>query len=190
MVNVVLVLVLSQVGEFQRVGVIEGVTVESRRRSGSSFVELRLRTTSPTSVGSLCDAAFGDGSIPKDDPWVRERKVLVSKGDERLTYERIRAPLVADRDYVMRLRRMREASRCVVQFSVVPDIAPLTDGVVRLTVLKGEWRFEAAGGQTMIEYTSHSEPGGGLAPFIVEGPRQSTEIEVVKRLVTLAARGL
>jgi hypothetical protein len=181
-------LVVAQVGEFQRLEEVNGVRVEARALPPSPFAELRLTSTSSASLDALCDEAFGDGTVPRDDAWVRERRVLSEASDERVTYERVRAPIVSDRDYVLRTWRTRVAGQCRVQFHVVAGVVPPKEGLVRLTVLRGAWRFEARGEETAIEYVSHSEPGGGMPAFLVEGPRRATELEVVRRLIARAER--
>lgn len=179
--------VVGQTAEFQRVREVDGVSLDARAQPGSDYSELRFRATTKASVAALCEVAFGDGSIPKGDPWVRQRRVLSSSGDERVTYERVNAPIVSDRDYVLRTWRTRAPNKCVVNFIVIPDATmPVREGVVRVTTLRGEWRFESSGDGTTLEYITHAEPGGGMPAFIVEGPKQSTEFEVVRRLLAAA----
>jgi hypothetical protein len=166
-----------------------GIRVEAREVSGSSFVELRLRTTSAVSVDVLCDEAFGDGSIPPGDPYLRERRVLqVVSRDERVTYDRVTAPLVSDRDYALRTRRERASGTCTVRFELAPEAAPPpVRGMVRLPRLRGAWSFaRGASGLTEVTYTAHSEPGGDITALLAEGPRRRTEVDVVRRLLLRA----
>lgn len=167
-----------------------GIRVESREVKDSSFSELRLSTVSPKSVEALCAAAFGDGSIPPGDPYLRERRVLSAASDERVTYDRVTPPLISERDFAMRVRRLREGTSCFVRFELANEVAPPpVRGRVRLSRLVGMWRFvRAANGQTEVTYTAHSEPGGDVSAFIAEGPRLRTELDVVRRTLARATR--
>lgn len=178
------------VGPFAFVEEVHGIRVEAREVKDSSFSELRLSTTSNKSVEALCDAAFGDGSIPPGDPYLRERKVLSTTRDERVTYDRVSPPLISERDYAVRVRRVHDGSACVVRFELANEAAPPpVRGRVRLSRLAGTWRFvRAASGVTQVTYTAHSEPGGDVSAFIAEGPRRATEIDVVRRTLARASR--
>lgn len=177
-------------GDFEFVENVDGIRVESRPFAGSSFVELRLSTTASVPVAKLCDAAYGDGKIPRDEHTVRTRRVLSEGRDERVTYEQVNAPVVSDRDFALKWTRKQSGDRCVVRFAITDAAVPIDPRVVRLTVISGEWTFAAApDGKTAVQYVSHSEPGGGLPPFIVEGPRRRTELDVVRRTIARAAAG-
>ncbi len=187
--SVLVLLWLTAAPEFQLVEETGGVRVESRPVSGSKFVELRFTATSAASVEALCDAAYGDGKLPADERNVRQRKVLSEGPDERVTYDVVSAPIVSDRDYVLRWTRSKSPQRCVVRFGLTESRdAPPVDKMVRLSVLRGSWTFESIDGQSVVQYVSHSEPGGGLPPFLVEGTRRSTELDAVRRTIARAAR--
>lgn len=187
--SVLVLLLLTAAPDFQLIEETGGIRVESRPISGSKFVELRFTATSRASVEALCDAAYGDGKLPPDERTVRQRKVLSEGPDERVTYDVVSAPIVSDRDYVLRWTRSKSAQRCVVRFGIIESSdAPPVDKMVRLSVLSGQWLFESVDGQTRVQYVSHSEPGGGLPPFLVEGTRRSTELDAVRRTLARAAR--
>lgn len=177
---------------FKFVEEVGDIRVEARPREGSDFSELRLSTVTNATVDALCTAAFGDGSIPPGDPYVRERKVLreVSR-DERIMYDRVVPPLVSERDYAVRVKREYVGTNCVVRFDLANEAAPPPVGDrVRLPRLAITWRFEkSADGKTKVVYTAHSEPGGSVTAFISEGPRRKTEIDVVRRTLKRASGG-
>jgi len=182
-------LLLAASPDFQLVEESAGIRVEARPHPDSKFVELRFTTTSRASVEALCDAAYGDGKLPADEHTIRQRNVLSEGPYERVTYDVVSAPIVSDRDYVLRWRREKSPQRCVVRFGVVESSdAPPVGKMVRLSIVTGEWTFESAEGQTRVKYVSHAEPGGGLPPFLVEGARRSTELDVVRRTIARAGR--
>lgn len=184
-----LAVVAAAPADFELVEEVDGIRVESRPHPGSEFVELRLSTTSPATVAKLCDTAFGDGKIPSDERTVRSRKVLSEAADSRVTYEQVSAPVVSDRDYTLKWTRSRVGDRCIVRFAITDAAVPVTPKFLRLTVITGEWTFSPdSDGKTRVQYVSHAEPGGGLPPFIVEGPRRRTELDVVRRTIARAQR--
>jgi hypothetical protein len=188
MVAFVMAVVFAAAPEFELVEVVGGLRVERRERPGSDFVELRITATTTASVDALCDAAYGDGTIPRDEKNVQERRVVSEGRDERVTYEKVKAPVVSDRDYALKWTRSRSADRCVVRFTSTDAGVPPSARLVRVSVISGEWTFAAVNGKTSVQYVSHSEPGGGLPPFIVEGPRRATEVDAVRRTIARAAK--
>lgn len=182
-------LLLVATPDFQLVEETDGIRIEARPRPDSKFVELRFTTTSRASVEALCDAAYGDGKIPADEHTIRQRRVLRESTDERVTYDVVSPPVISERDYVLKWTRAKSAQRCVVRFGVIDSKdAPQPGRLVRLSTVNGEWTFVQVGDHTSVQYVSHAEPGGDLPPFIVEGPRRSTELDVVRRTVARARR--
>lgn len=162
--------------EFKKVEESDGVLIEARPVEGAKVVELRLTTTSTKTVASLCDAAFGDGKFDPSEPDLKARKVLSDTGDDRLTYEQISPPVVANRDYVVHAVRTRESDTvCRINFKAANEAAPaLPAGWVRIEKLWGEWKFDRqADGKTHITYVIFSDPAGSVPAFMVEGSRRA-----------------
>lgn len=179
-------LALAAPTDWKKVDEVDGITVETRPVEGSSLVELRLTTETPKTVASLCDAAFGDGAFDPEEPDLKARTIVTSAPDERVTYEQINPPLVANRDYAVRARRLRaDDGSCRMTFEAANDQAPAKpDGWVRITKLRGEWRFEpTAAGKTRLTYVIFSDPGGSIPAFMVEGSRRKIAVRWVKMIV-------
>ena len=176
-------------GEFKVVDTVDGVEVASRPVSGSRFVELRFRLTTEKTIESLCDAAFGDGKLdPNED--VKGRKILEVKPDERVSYDEVSAPLISDRDYVVRIKRYRAAGGvCGTEYEAANDKAPaLREGWIRIEKLWGGWRFEPAadGKSTQVTYVNFTDPGGSLPTWVVEGPRRKNALRWIQRVLNRA----
>lgn len=186
--KLVLTMVLTA-GGFSLVENVDGVKVEERAVDGSSFKELRFTATSPAPVQALCDAVYGDGSLSKEEAKTVKRKVLRESAGERVTYDQRTAPIVSQRDYAVRWRKVAQKDgSCAVLFETANELAPpLPDGWVRVAKIKGSWRFVRNGEQTEIEYVSYSEPGGDVPAFVSEGPRRNLELDVVKKLLKTAS---
>ena len=173
--------------EFKKVEEVDGVLIEARPVEGARVVELRLTTTTTKSPGSLCDAAFGDGTFDPQEPDLKSRKVLSESEDERVTYDQISPPVVANRDYAVRARRIREGdARCRMTFAAANELAPaMPAGWVRITRLWGEWSFERQpDGKTRVTYVVFSDPAGAVPAFMVEGSRRKFALQWMKMIIS------
>lgn len=179
-------LVLAAGADYSLVEEADGIRIESRPVTGSSIVELRLTTTTTHTPGSLCDAAFGEGKFDPEEPDLKARKILTESADERVTYDQISPPVVANRDYAVRAKRVRTSDElCVMTFAAANELAPpRPDGWVRITKLWGEWRFERAEGKTKVTYVVFSDPAGSIPAFMVEGSRRKFAVKWLKMIIS------
>jgi hypothetical protein len=117
--------------DFKKVDETDGVLIESRPVEGSPIVELRLTTTTTKSVDSLCEAVFGDGKFDPEEPDLKSRKIISESADERVTYDQISPPLVANRDYAVKAKRTQLSdTQCSMAFSAANELAPPKPEVV------------------------------------------------------------
>jgi START domain len=180
-------LATSEPPPFVRVEERDGITLESRPVPGSAYVELRLTTTSSHTPGSLCEAAFGTGRFDPQEPDLKSRTVLLESADERVTYDQISPPLVANRDYAVRAQReLGPDGSCAVRFSLANELAPpRPEGWVRLTQVAGSWSFvPQPDGRTRVTYVIHTDPAGSLPPFLVEGSRRTLAVKWVRLILS------
>jgi hypothetical protein len=180
-------LLLTAAPDFKKVDQVDGVLIEARPVEGSKLVELRLTTTTTRTVKSLCDAAFGTGAFDPEEPDLKARTIVFEGEDQRVTYEQISPPLVANRDYAVRATRRRDADgSCRMSFEAANELAPkLPPGWVRIEKLKGAWVFEPGADQrTKVTYVIHTDPAGALPAFLVEGSRRQLALRWVKLLIS------
>jgi hypothetical protein len=182
MVSALVVLLAASDG-FKPCGQHEGVAIASRRVAGSPFVELRFTLEAEGDLDAMCGAAFGSGKIEPNEQNVKLRQVLEESEDARVSYEQIAPPMVSRRDFVMSLTRSHpQPGACRVEFTSV-DSAPKRPGLIRLKHISGSFVFRPlAGGRVGVEHRIHMEPGGALAPFMVEPSRQRLGAELVRRI--------
>ncbi len=185
-----LLILAAEPAPFSRVEERDGILIEARPFAGSPYVELRLTTTSTHTAASLCDAAFGTGRFDPQEPDLKRRTILQESADERVTYDQISPPLVANRDYAVRARRERRPDgSCELRFGLANELAPpAPEGWVRLTKVSGVWTFvPLPDGRTRATYQIHSDPAGSIPPFLVEGSRRTL---AVRWLQMILSRGL
>ena len=184
MITFVLISVLAAEYEYEKAGETDGVTIEQRAMPASKFVELRFTTLTDKTPRSLCDAAFGDGKFDPKEPDLKARTIVQESADERVTYDQITPPVVSNRDYVVRARRIVEGASCRMTFEAANELGPRTpDGWVRVSKLRGYWLFEPVeGGKTRLTFVVFTDPGGSIPAFLVEGNRKKLGVNWVKMI--------
>lgn len=162
-----------------------------RNVPGSTNQQLRVTAVSASSPEALCSAAFGDGKVDPAEPIpVVERRVLSEGNGERVLYERLNPPIGAEREYAVRYRLKRgPGTECSVTFDATKVPGEVRPGVIRLTKLKGSWRFvPRRDGRTEVSYEVWSEPGGSTPNFLVERTRRSGAMDWTRLVMKRAAR--
>jgi len=101
-----------------------------------------------------------------------ESRVL-HKGDKSLeVYQRLNLPVIADRDFTLRVTWGDDADRTWVKFATVKDGGPSpTRGVVRVAVNEGSWRLlsTSAGKSTYAVYEFRMQIGGSVPGWMGKG---------------------
>ncbi|MFT3840719.1 MAG: START domain-containing protein [Myxococcaceae bacterium] len=170
----------------------DGIKIEAREVAGSSFDELRLSTDSASGLDALCDAVWAKDVGNKAEGDFKKRVVIREDDHERWTYEQIRAPLVSDRDYVMKVTLLQPASsgRCEIAFETAKDPSyPPTSDHVRLTNVRGHWLLTpTASGKVNITYQLFSEPGGSVPAFLAKGGQRSAAVDFFKTILSRAQK--
>jgi uncharacterized membrane protein len=147
---------------WQEAGRRDGVVVYTKSRTGTPFHEAmaarEVATTPERCVRVVDDLA----SFPQWMPYLAEARVL-SPG---VVYHRVRAPLVAERDYIIRFVDDSKDGVLRRSWKAEPTTLPLRAGVVRVTQTEGAWVFEPRGDKTLIRYVMFSDPGGSVPAWL------------------------
>lgn len=167
---------------WSKLDVVEGMTLETRPITGSAFYEYRVSVDSEVSVEALCEGVFEWGSKGKDNPSLKLRKLLKDGADDRVLYDQVSAPVVSNRDYVMRIRKQRVGEGCQVRFFTTDELAPpIPEGYVRMTQLWGSWSFTpGANGKTRLVHTLFADPAGSVPAVFVHGSHRSSVLQSVR----------
>jgi ribosome-associated toxin RatA of RatAB toxin-antitoxin module len=159
-------------GEWKLVSTGDNVALYRRSRSGPGHYESKAvgEIAAPASV---VHAVLDDvDSYPQFMPYTVECRTLKREGDSVLTYQRISAPLVSDRDYTLRVRTTTRTleggtsyrSRWETENAAGPAEKA---GVVRVKLCEGGWLLEPAGPNvTRATYTVYTDSGGVIPGFI------------------------
>jgi len=160
----------------------DGLTLQARAIKGSKFSEYRVVTETAFPVEALCEHIYEWGTKGTDHPGVKLHKVLKDTADDRVVYDQLEQPVVANRDYALAVVRARQPDgTCRIRFWTVNELAPpKPDGFVRMEQLWGSWLFEPLdGGRARLTYTLYSDPAGSIPAVLVHGPAKSAAKESV-----------
>lgn len=175
--------------EWKEVGRSDGITVEARPVEGSRFDELRASTTVALPAEALCKGAFGTARIDPKEPSLKDRRLIYEAENDRVTYDRVSAPIAEDRDYAVRTRLEHAADgHCRVVVESANEYAPpAPKGVVRIEKLRAAWDFmPQADGTTRVVYVAWADPNSSVPAFLIALPRQNLIVTWVKLVIERA----
>jgi hypothetical protein len=177
----------------------EGIVIYNRARPGSDLKEVLAVGSfdaSPEHVHRVLD----DNARYQDFmPYTKESRVLKREGDTVWSYERISAPLVAERDYTVKITHEREqradgSAVLVHHFAQSNGDGPAPiEGVVRVQTLEGHWQLEPieGGKRTRATYWVYTSPSGSVPTFLVNAANNNAVpalFDAVKKALPAHAR--
>jgi hypothetical protein len=161
----------------------DGVTLEQRNVSGSSFREYRAMVDVPV------DPAFAAAEVWSalengDMEDLKRREILERKPDSLLIHDEIHTAVVSDRDYVIEVTRRRQGGRTEFRCATVAAGPAPQKGFVRVPIVRAGWITEpSSGGGTRLIHYAYSEPGGSVPAFLVRGAQADRSLADVLRMV-------
>jgi ribosome-associated toxin RatA of RatAB toxin-antitoxin module len=126
-------------------------------------------------------------------PYTVECRVLKREADGVLTYQRISAPFVSDRDYTVRVRTTTKTveggTSYFSRWETENALGPAEKhGVVRVNLCQGSWLLEPQGpNATRATYMIYTDSGGILPAFI---KNTGSQIGLRKMFVAIRKRVL
>lgn len=165
----------------------DGIVVHRRPVEGSSLDELRGTGVVDAPIAAVL-GVLQDTERGKEWMFNCVDSATLERNDDGsyVVYNRTSTPWpLADRDVVVRGRRVFEPTRVRVAFESIDfPVRPPTEGVVRMPFLRGHWILvpEARGEATRVEYQMHANPGGALPTWVVNGFAKSLPYETIRKL--------
>lgn len=174
----------------------DGVKVYRRDKPGSEVKEMKANGTIDAPPKAVWDVIRAVEAYPKTMPYTEEAKVISrSEGDKEIYfYSRIKAPMVAQRDYVIVLKDESTTkddgtgAYKVSWSTAAPEKAdsavPEKKDVVRVRINDGYWLLESADGgkKTNATYYLYTSPGGSVPTFIVNAANGTAVPDVFKAI--------
>ncbi len=167
-----------------------GIVLERRTVPGSAFFEHRATVTLAASPQVVADDLW-KSFLERDMDSLKRRDILRQEPNELLLYDQIRTPVVSDRDYTMRVRRIVDAARGRIEIRCesANEMGPPTPkDLVRVPIMRGGWMIASEGSGTRLTYYAFSEPGGRIAAFLARRAQAKRSMADVRRMVQRLGR--
>ncbi len=153
---------------YQQVGERDGVTVYRRHEHA---IDLAAEGDIPAPPEVVRRVLLDYASHPK---WVHGlvvSRVLDQRDHQIDVYQRLDLPMLADRDYTLRVTWSDEGALRVIRFTTTDKGPPPQNGVVRLPVHEGSWELMPVdgGARTRAIYRFRMELGGNLPMWLARG---------------------
>lgn len=103
---------------------------------------------------------------------VVESRVMTRNGQEVVVYQRLKLPVISDRDFTLRATWGQRGQTLLTHFVVDNSRGPQPrDGIVRLSTLQGGWELEPirGGAATHARYRVQIDLGGSVPKWMVSG---------------------
>ncbi|MFL6536723.1 MAG: SRPBCC family protein [Chthoniobacterales bacterium] len=149
----------------------DGVLIQSRARAGSALREFRAIGVIDAPTSRVFAVLNDAEAYPKSMPYVSEVRVLRREPDAIVFYQRLKLPLLQDRDFTLRTR-FEETTTSLgtsyrMQWRPVAEGPEPIRGVLRVTVCEGGWLLEPQeNSKTRATYSIYTDSGGALPSFI------------------------
>ena len=160
----------------------DGLTLETRAVKGSPYDRLRVTGTTSATPTQFMDALWGQAGDRSLNPEVVQRDVLEDKPDERIYWDKISAPVVSDRDYVLHMTRALDPKTGVYtqRFeSVTDDRRKPTSGIVRMQLDGSCTITPLASGGSSVVYEIFTDIGGSTPAFMASGAMKKSALRYV-----------
>jgi hypothetical protein len=151
---------------FEEIAVDRGV--RAYRHPSSKVVQIGAEGMIPappeTVVRALTDYDQHVGRLPR----VAESRVLRRGPNWIVAYQRLKLPVISDRDFTLHVRIAREGEVTAIRFEVTQEGGPgPRNGVVRIKNYRGSWQLKATGqGDTLARFQSTMDLGGWVPMWL------------------------
>ncbi len=165
----------------------EGITVYSRQKKGTNVNEMKaiglVDAPPPDVFRAIRDYAHYDQNMP----FTEDSKVLEVQEEGKVIYfySCINAPLVARRDYVIKIldeSDWQDGKGFLLVTWSAADKLPEKEGRIRVKINDGFWRLEPRdnGTKTFATYYVYTDPGGSLPTWVVNRANGSAVPDVFR----------
>ncbi len=155
---------------FKHVGGRNGVEVF--RNMASPVIDLYAVGEIAAPPDVVRDVLLDYDNAPKVTDNVAESRVLARNEHEIVAYQRLKLPVISNRDYTLRATWGRRGDALTMQFAIDNARGPAPRrGVVRMSTLQGTWLLEPirGGAATRARYRVQIDLAGSVPRWMVSG---------------------
>jgi hypothetical protein len=157
-------------GNFKHVGGKNGVEVY--RQMNSPVIDLLAEGDIEAPPSVVRDVVLDYANASKVTDNVGESRVLQKSDREIIVYQRLKLPIISDRDFTLRATWGARGPLLMTRFAVDNSRGPRENGgVVRLSTLQGGWELEPirGGTATHARYRVQIDLAGSVPKWMVSG---------------------
>ena len=155
---------------FKHVGGANGVEVF--RQEKSPVIDLYAEGDIPAPPSVVRDVLLDYDHAARMTKNIGESRVVDKKDNEIYVYQRLKLPVVSDRDFTIRATWGQRGSTLVQEFRVDNQHGPAArDGVVRVSTMQGTWLLDPIrnGSATHARYRVQIDLAGSIPRWMVSG---------------------
>lgn len=155
-----------------------GVTIYSRPHPGSRLKEFKAVGEIDATTKTVHDVIDDVEAYPSFMPYTTECRVIETKDDSILTYQRLSPKIVGDRDYTIRIEKKSWPTEnglvYLSRWTLANEYGPAEKpGVFRVKLCDGSWLLEPVGpNKTRATYSVFTDSGIAVPPFIANSISQ------------------
>jgi len=166
----------------------EGILVERRREPGTSFYEVRASTHSLFLPAVIFATLWNHQEYIEFVPYLKKLVILKQSEHEKVIYEQIKMPpLVADRDYTVKITAEHDAMNGVIQIrfvSISDEGPPEQPNYVRIKYIRGGWTLvPTSDGGSDVTYVIASHPGGTIPAWVINTAQKEATPNLLKAML-------
>jgi hypothetical protein len=146
--------------------------VEVYRNTSSKVIELFAEGDIAAPPTVIRDVLFDYDHASKVTDNIAESRVLQRRGQEAVVYQRLKLPVISDRDFTVHSSWQQHGATVTTQFAIDNTHGPQPrDGIVRLSTMNGEWELQPirGGAATHARYHVQIDLGGSVPKWMVSG---------------------
>jgi len=163
-------LLAADVRGFKHVGGKDGVEVF--RNMASRVIDLYAEGDIAAPPSVVRDVLLDYDNASKVTDHVAESRVIEKNDHEIIVYQRLKLPVITDRDVTLRATWGQRGQALTMQYAVDNSRGPAPrDGIVRLSTLQGTWLLEPTrgGAATHARYRVQIDLAGSVPKWMVSG---------------------
>jgi len=161
----------------------DGLVLDTQKVEGSSYENVRVTGTTKASPEVFWSTWWGKASDRSATPEVVKREVFVDGENERLYWDLVSAPLVSDREYVMKMTRWKDDATGAfhIRFQSVADARkPPREGSVPLKLVGSVLVTPEPKGGCRFDYRMFSDVGGAVPAVFARGAQRKSSLQLSK----------
>ncbi|MCC6808625.1 MAG: hypothetical protein IT381_14470 [Deltaproteobacteria bacterium] len=173
-------------GDWQPAGTERGFAIEKRPAKGTSLFEVRVSGPVDLAPKQIFDVLWDVRAQKTFAPHIKRLDVVSEAKDSVVIYEQVEVPVVQDRDYTLRLRRLTDDNTQLYQVIAenADSLGPPPDkDHVRMKVIWSNFTIEPGDKGSVVTYHSFGDPAGDIPTWLKNAAATRAPLDFVLAIV-------